>query len=733
MKSEVVNLERVAYLNSLTDLQLKTVAYNPNEFDGNGNKWNWKGYCSQLRTYFQQVILGGKAEYEVRYKMCDNNRMYLDKMGGIQMLQRHIRGFVCEGVMTDYDMKNCHPTFAKFLCDKHGIDCLYLSMYCDNRDKCWSKIHPQLEGAELKEAGKKSVLVAMNTDKVSGKGWIKEFSLEMTQIKTAILAKETPQHSTNLKNPLSSRFNKVLCLYENELLQSAISDNDCCVPMFDGFLSQKAVEVEWLNQLSEKYGISWDIKEHSNRILLPEDWSMDDADTNYIVAKREFEKNNAFINSPCGVLRLSDGGWSHVTITSFRDIYSSMPKFIDSEGRKSKFQNIWLDDPARLTYEKRGFCPYNKNGCELADDVFNTFKPFNRLNGIVSPDTDEYIQNYVKPLILELCEGNPLLAEYMENRISHKIQYPEILSEVMVIMKGKSGNGKDTLVSLIEKLMNNPDYILRTGDAENIFGKFNSGLTNKLVCQLNEQSDANAIEFLERMKDLSTALTINIQQKGKDIWPMRNCLDIYIVSNNNRPVVVSNDDRRCFVIKTTNKYQQDASFFKPMWEGMECDEIMNGVFKYFNDRDITGFKPRDFPKGEIYEDLQADNVKPIYKFLYDLDTSQGDYFTRKLHPGKLWIRRAQFRQLFVNWLNYEGYNGEKTNPKTLLLNLSDFKQWFIDSRVKHDGKNLECYGIDISGLKTALTASYPSLDDSGLEDEELEEVNTGLVMNPLDE
>ena len=136
MKSETVNLERVAYLNSLTDLQLKTIAYDADEFAGtDGETWNWKGYCFQLRSYFKQVIVGGSNEYQVSYKKSTNNRMYLDKMGGIQILQRHIRGFVCDGEMTDYDMKNCHPVLAKYLCDKHKIYCPMLTDYCNNREE----------------------------------------------------------------------------------------------------------------------------------------------------------------------------------------------------------------------------------------------------------------------------------------------------------------------------------------------------------------------------------------------------------------------------------------------------------------------------------------------------------------------------------------------------------------------------------------------------------------------
>lgn len=715
MKSEIVNLEKVAYLNSLTDLQLKTVAYDANEVDADGKKKNWKGYCSQLRVLFRHVILGGKAEYRVRYKMCGNNRMYLDKMGGIQMLQRHIRGFLCEGVMTDYDMKNCHPTFAKYLCDKWGVNCDYLSMYCNNREKCWSTIYPELEGSELREAGKQSVLVAMNTDKVSGKGWIKEFSLEMTQIKTAILARETPQHSTNLKNPLSSRFNKVLCLYENELLQTAINDNNCCVPMFDGFLSQKVVDVAWLNGLGDKYGISWDIKEHSNRIQLPPQWSMNDKDTRYTEARREFEKQNVFINSPNGVLRISGDVWELNSIKEIISININLPKYPDDEGKLTKFIQLWLEDPDRRTCEKMTFCPYSKNPPKIPSNQFNTFIEFPEGDGVKT----DFVSEYLLPLTLELCEGSSLLQQYLLNWIAHLIQYPEELPEVMIILKGREGNGKDTLGQIITRMIGSK-YTHYTDKQGEVLGKFNSSAKEKLLITLNEGTDIDAMTYVEPMKHFFCARQISIKGECDKPYMANNYARGIMNSNNVRPIQVTDTNRRFFVVRTRDTYLGNKKWFGELYGELEREGVSQTIFNWFYNRDISEFKVRDFPKGSLEQLLKESTVKPISRFIYEAMTRPIDGWGHNpKNHNELWVQKTKIIEDLKMFCIREGYHCKMTSQR-MKLELMDLSQSIKEGLRTINGDRVKSYIFDQKQVLSDVLKSNSALTEDNDPDADIE-------------
>ena len=47
----------------------------------------------------------------------------------LQNVPNEIRGFLCDGTMTDIDIKNGQPIIIYWLCQKYDIDCPYLEKY----------------------------------------------------------------------------------------------------------------------------------------------------------------------------------------------------------------------------------------------------------------------------------------------------------------------------------------------------------------------------------------------------------------------------------------------------------------------------------------------------------------------------------------------------------------------------------------------------------------------------
>ena len=87
-------------------------------------------------TYVKKILqkmdkTGGKTK--VKYEKKDKYGILRDygKLS-IQTLPTAFRGLICKS-MTDVDIFNCHPKIIHNLCQRHNINCLYLSEYCDNR------------------------------------------------------------------------------------------------------------------------------------------------------------------------------------------------------------------------------------------------------------------------------------------------------------------------------------------------------------------------------------------------------------------------------------------------------------------------------------------------------------------------------------------------------------------------------------------------------------------------
>ena len=146
--------------------------------------------------------------------------------GSLQGMPSKIRGlFMNNGVGTDIDMANSAPCILRYLCKIHNILCPHLEYYINKRDECLAKF-------ETREIGKIMYLTALNKDTLNRtKGLpteFKKYDIEMKQIqKQLVKIKEYTELVSSVPenkpyNKLGSAVNRIMCYYENIILQHAI-------------------------------------------------------------------------------------------------------------------------------------------------------------------------------------------------------------------------------------------------------------------------------------------------------------------------------------------------------------------------------------------------------------------------------------------------------------------------------------------------------------------------------
>ena len=54
---------------------------------------------------------------------------------GLQGMQKCVRGVLCDGIISDLDIVNCHPNILSWICKQNDIPCPNLDYYIRNRDK----------------------------------------------------------------------------------------------------------------------------------------------------------------------------------------------------------------------------------------------------------------------------------------------------------------------------------------------------------------------------------------------------------------------------------------------------------------------------------------------------------------------------------------------------------------------------------------------------------------------
>ena len=236
-------------------------------------------------VHYCEGIIKGRGECKRLYGYSDKTSEgamgRLFSGGSVQGLPKPIRGFLMSHT-ADIDMCNAHPTILKWLCDKHSIPCANLTAYIQDRDKYTSQIPD----------GKDTYLKAINKDKMSysiKNPFFNAFDKEMKDIQKTLYG--LPQYALYMSTPetkeynwLGSSLNRILCKYENDILQVAIKTLtalgiEIAVLMFDGCMVYHPAVEAVLEKITHDVDLAfpnlnmkWKYKEHTTDLNIPDDW-----------------------------------------------------------------------------------------------------------------------------------------------------------------------------------------------------------------------------------------------------------------------------------------------------------------------------------------------------------------------------------------------------------------------------------------------------------------------------
>ena len=252
---------------------------------------------NKLKVFLASVM--GKPGVQRTYRHAsgkDFGRLFCFK--GMQNVWRAFRGALCKGLMTDIDMKNCHPVILLWLCGQFEIDCPKLREYVEHREHHLAELGQRLTGKD-REACKRLFLVATNTNKkLRGipYAFFNEYQAEVQDtIQPALMKIEELQarfqsHAEEAArrraangdepNEEGSFLNLVLCYSESILVQEAKEcldemEIETAVLSFDGLMvygdhyGHRGLLLVLHNRLKARFGIDmhFDYKQHDTTAL----------------------------------------------------------------------------------------------------------------------------------------------------------------------------------------------------------------------------------------------------------------------------------------------------------------------------------------------------------------------------------------------------------------------------------------------------------------------------------
>ncbi len=270
--TETINMERVEQWVNLSydDWYIK---FGIGDIKKQGRMPRPKTYYKITRRELTKLYKAQCSVKTILYKYAKGQtkgRLYANEWG-IQRLSAVDRNYLCMGQgLYDLDMKSAHPSIALYLAKKYNVNTPLLYKYVNDRETV------------LKQYAltKKDILIAMNSDEIrTSNDFLVRFNIEIDNLKNKVVDNEETGELVegeirNKKNPKSSKFNKILCVYENEILQTVINligSEKVCSLWYDGMFLKYKHPISEINKATEKWGMKWAYKPIHSNVKLDKD------------------------------------------------------------------------------------------------------------------------------------------------------------------------------------------------------------------------------------------------------------------------------------------------------------------------------------------------------------------------------------------------------------------------------------------------------------------------------
>ena len=555
----------------------------------------------------------------------------------IQGVQKDIRGFLMDGITTDIDMRNAHPVILQYICSLHNIHCPNLTFYNNNREKVLEQF-----GAD----GKTFFLCAVNHDKLNKKCKIEifqDFDKECKMIQKKLYALECYKHivesvpDARLYNFLGSAINRILCVYENKILQSAVSvmngrGIEICALMFDGLLiygdhyvdGTLLTEVE--NVVNEQFAglnMKFAFKQHSTPIIMPDDYDEPPLvavkpDRSFDTMVAEFEKTHCKIISIGAFMKEYDNLLIPMSRTHLKTAYEHLTydHLVEKDGVLSvvpkNFIQAWMTNYDKIRHYTTIDCFPDMSLCPPT--CFNTWRPFAMELITEWTDVPDAVSAFRKHILI-LCNHEKEVADYMEAWIAQMIQYPAVKS-ICPTLISLEGAGKGTLLTLLSRMLGESRYLETTKPSEKVFGQFNGAMATSFLVCLDELSKKEMLGCEGQFKGLTTNPFMHINDKNEKSYQLRSYHRFIITTNSEDPIGSKKDDRRNLIIRSSDELIGNVDYFDELHAYLDSKDALKSCFEYFKSiPNMDKFKTIPMPKTAYQEDIKQSSISPIEMWL----------------------------------------------------------------------------------------------------------------------
>ena len=654
-------------------------------------------------------------------------RLYCGK--SIQTFPKYVRGFVCEGLTTDVDMRNAHFKILENLCRENNFESVQIKYYCDNRDTCLKRL---MEDDKIDRIqAKTKFLTVLNSQKyqVSNNEFIKNLDKEIKKIQKQFQSLDNYSfiEANGKKGNYDGSFiNNVCCYHENLILNAMMNIiNDIGIEvhslMYDGLMiyGDHYEDQELLplieKELFNKFGwdIPLDFKQHETHFQLPDDYVPKPNLLSYNNLKKEFEKKNCKVDCKF-VYEADNGEINHYSKTDFQTKYDALEYIQD--GKKKSFTKEWFKDSDARMYERFDVYPDEK---QCPNNVYNLWKTFISKEHKYTAGSEsvrekglEYFKNHIKVM----CDHDEDVIHKVNMWIAQMLQYPQVKSYELVFISDE-GAGKGMFLEFLKNIMGNNKVWECTDPQHQIFNRFNSMLQHSFLVCINEANKSNFYNANDKKKALITDPQITIKCEGVKPFVLVSVHRFIVFSNNADPIPANK--RRSGIIRMSDEKIDNFKYFDEGFTYAENPDVCKEIFDYYMSYPTKRkLRKEDIPITEYSNMLSEIKRKPIDEFLEDIASQ--DFGNEE---KKTYIREVLYN-LFREYCRDNHILCEKSNTAFGVELSANYKNKFIEIPSERkwlkEIKDLKrVYIIDVKLIK-----KHYKIDDKPSEEIEISDTDT---------
>jgi hypothetical protein len=273
-----------------------------------------------------------------------------------------------------------------------------------------------------------------------------------------------------------------------------------------------------------------------------------------------------------------------------------------------------------------------------------------------------------KLLAILWCCGDNERYQYVMSWFASMIQRPEIKVGTAILLKSRPGRGKNIVVDFIgEKLLGRQLYAY-CNDIEQVIGRFNGILMNKLLTCCDEISNyGGAHRSNDKLKSLITEKQINIEHKGMEMITINDRNRYIFLTNNDWPIKVEPGDRRYVCLELDSTKKLDHDYYDALADELNDPDCASHFFHFLAKADISNWRCQKIPMTELKQELKENSISAPIQFLKDC--LSGEWWKLQINEkDDLKIHLDVFFSHFLDWAR------ETNRQDALKINQSGFSR-----------------------------------------------------------